>query len=144
MATRLFTTDEAESLLGKVLDRLSDDLRPKGHQAFCCRDDSSNALLGWSYFSPDQGAIDIWNLWWIGVDPGAQGKGAGTLLLRHAENTVLALKGRLLVIETSAADTTEQARRFYAAQGYLEYGRIPDFYSVGEAKVIFARRPRKT
>jgi len=141
-STGLFTTEDAEWLLGKVLDGLHGNILPSGHQAFICRSAPGQALLGWSYFAPDQHAANVWNLWWIGVSPSAQGAGAGAHLLRHAERTIASLGGRLLVIETSDLEITGRARRFYAKEGYSECGRIPDFYSEGEAKVIFARRPR--
>jgi ribosomal protein S18 acetylase RimI-like enzyme len=63
-------------------------------------------------------------------------------LLRHAEHVVASQNGRVLVVETSDAQELGRARHFYANQGYKECGRILDFYAEGEAKVIFARRPR--
>lgn len=142
-STGLFTAEEAESLLGGVIDSLGANSMPEGHQAFCCRLSVNHAPIGWTYFAPDQHASDIWNLWWIGVSPNKHGTGAGKLLLRHAERLVSMSGGRLLIIETSATEPLIRARRFYETQGYLECGRIPDFYSVGDAKVIFSRNPRR-
>lgn len=82
----------------------------------------------------------MWNLWWIGVHPDAHGSGAGQGLLQAVETAVTAQQGRVLVIETSDAELLGRARRFYAARGYAECGRVPDFYGEGEAKVIFAKR----
>ena len=142
VSTGLFTAEEAESLLGEVLDGLNSQSLPPGHQAFCCRSSPDDAPVGWSYLAPDQHAPDIWNLWWIGVLPSSHGKGVGALLLHYAESTAARLGARLVVIETSATEPLGRARRFYESQGYSECGRIPDFYSEGDAKVIFARRPR--
>lgn len=142
VSTGLFTPEEAEALLGDVLDGLAAATLPPGHTAVCCRRHPGEPAVGWSYFAPDPHASGIWNLWWIGVSPEHHGTGAGRLLLRGVEGEVAALGGRILIIETSAADALARARRFYAAQGYLECGRVPDFYAEGEAKVIFARRPR--
>lgn len=142
VSTRLFSVEEAESLLGGVLDRLGSGELPDGHQAVACRLESGAPLIGWTYFGPDQHASDVWNLWWIGVTRGSLGTGAGRQLLHHAEKTVASHGGRVLVIETSDAEALARARRFYEVQGYRECGRIPDFYSEGESKVIFARRPR--
>lgn len=140
--TGLFTSDEAESLLGGVLDGLASGSLPEGHQAAACRLRAGESFIGWTYFAPDPHAQGVWNLWWIGVDPEHHGAGAGVQLLRHAEKTVAAEGGRVLVIETSDAPALASARRLYAAQGYLECGRIPNFYAEGESKVVFARRPR--
>ena len=138
--TRLFTPSEADSLLGGVLDGLSSSTLPSGHEAACCRVGRSNTPAGWCYYAPDVHAPAVWNLWWIGVSPEHHGTGAGKRLLEHVEQRVSAAAGRLLVIETSESDALARARRFYAANGYAECGRVPHFYAEGESKVIFARR----
>jgi ribosomal protein S18 acetylase RimI-like enzyme len=141
-STGLFTPEEAEALLGDVIDKLNTGSMPAGHQAVSCRLNVNEAPVGWSYFAPDQHAANVWNLWWIGVSPRGQGTGVGTHLLQHAEHTIAAFGARLLIIETSAAAPLASARSFYEANGYLACGRVPDFYGEGEAKVIYARRPR--
>jgi ribosomal protein S18 acetylase RimI-like enzyme len=141
--TGLFTPEEAEGLLGGVLEGLASGSLPEGHQSAACRLRSGGPLIGWTYFAPDDHAEGVWNLWWIGVDPEHHGVGAGLHLLRHAEKIVSSKAGRVLVIETSDAPALARARRFYESQGYRECGRIPDFYAEGESKVIFARRPRE-
>ena len=140
--TGLFTAQEADSMLGEIIDGLASDALPEGHQAFCCRLGADQAPIGWAYLAPDPYAANIWNLWWIGVSPSEHGTGAGKLLLQHAEGVVAACHGRLLIIETSDTEPLARARRFYQSQGYLECGCIPDFYSEGDGKVIFARQPR--
>lgn len=142
VSTGLFTFEEAEGLLGEVLDGLASGSLPEGHQAAACRLRAGGSFIGWTYFAPDQHAQGVWNLWWIGLDPEHHGVGAGVQLLRHAEHMVAFKGGRVLVIETSDAPALARARRFYEAQGYRECGRIPDFYAEGESKVVFARRPR--
>jgi ribosomal protein S18 acetylase RimI-like enzyme len=140
--TGLFTVEEAESMLGGIIDGFGSRDMPEGHQAFCCRLNSVEPPVGWAYLAPDPHASGIWNLWWIGVSPVEHGTGAGKLLLRHAENLVAQCEGRLLIIETSDTEPLTRARRFYESQGYMECGRIPDFYAPGDGKVIFARQPR--
>ena len=142
VSTGLFSSEEAELLLGGVLDGLGSGALPDGHQAVACRLQPDAPLIGWTYFAPDQHASNVWNLWWIGVDPGSHGTGAGLKLLQHAEKIVASHGGRVLVIETSDAEALARARRFYEVQGYKECGRIPDFYAESESKVVFARRPR--
>jgi ribosomal protein S18 acetylase RimI-like enzyme len=140
VGTGLFAPDEAESLLGGVLDGFASSTMPSGHEVACCRSQSGSAALGWCYFAPDDHADGVWNLWWIGVAPANHGSGAGRALLKHVEQRVLMQGGRILVIETSDSDLLARARRFYASHGYSECGRIPHFYSEGESKVIFSRR----
>jgi ribosomal protein S18 acetylase RimI-like enzyme len=140
--TGLFTPEEAEGLLGGVLDGLSSGGLPEGHEAAACRLEAGGSLIGWTYFAPDAHAPGVWNVWWLGVDPEFHGLGAGARLLRHAEQVAASKGARVLVIETSDAPALARARRFYEAQGYRECGRVPDFYAEGESKVVFARRPR--
>ena len=142
VSTGLFSQADAESLLGGVLDALACRDVPEGHQAVVCRAHPGALPLGWAYFAPDQHASNIWHLWWIGVSPAVHGTGVGKRLLHHVEALAAARDGRVLVIETSDSEHLARARRFYRVQGYTECGRIPNFYAEGEAKVIFARRPR--
>lgn len=142
ISTGLFTDGEAEALLGGVLSAFTSGTLPSGHQAVSIRNRAGEPALGWSYFAPDQYAEDVWNVWWIGIDPQKHGTGAAQTLLRYIEDKVALVDGRVLVIETSSGDALARARRFYLAQGYAECGRIPDFYAPGESKVIFARHPR--
>jgi ribosomal protein S18 acetylase RimI-like enzyme len=140
VGTGLFTPQEAESLLGDVLDGISSAGMQAGHEAACCRSEENGVALGWCYFAPDDHAQGIWNLWWIGVAPDHHGCGVGKALLKHAERRAVTQGGRILIIETSDSDRLSRARRFYASNGYTECGRIPHFYSEDESKVIFSRR----
>jgi ribosomal protein S18 acetylase RimI-like enzyme len=140
VSTGLFAPEEAESLLGGVLDGFASAGMPTGHEVACCRSEDSSNALGWCYFAPDDHAQAVWNLWWIGVAPSNHGSGAGSALLQYVEQRVLTQGGRLLIIETSDSDLLARARSFYVSHGYTERGRIPHFYADNESKVIFSRR----
>jgi ribosomal protein S18 acetylase RimI-like enzyme len=137
--TGLFSREEAEGLLGSVLEELAAERLPEGHATVTCRATPDGPVMGWAYFAPDPYADRVWNLWWIGVLPEHQGTGAGRALLTHAESVATQAGARVLVIETSDLEPMARARRFYLNASYSERGRIPDFYSKGEAKVIFSR-----
>ena len=139
VATGLFQPEDAEGLLGAVLDDLAAGGLPAGHGVVAV-DSAEGGAAGWAYYAPDPYAANVWNRWWIGVDPAAHGTGLGRVLLEHAEAAAAASGGRVLVIETSDHPPMARARAFYARAGYGERGRIPDFYAEGEAKVIFSRR----
>jgi ribosomal protein S18 acetylase RimI-like enzyme len=81
----------------------------------------------------------VLNVWWIGVDPNSHGSAAGKILLTHIEALAVAQGIRLIVIETSDQPLLARAQRFYMKHGYIERGRVPDFYGPGDAKVIFSR-----
>jgi ribosomal protein S18 acetylase RimI-like enzyme len=138
VATGLFTPEDAEALLGGVLRDLHAGCLDVGHQAHVWPDEASGEPVGWVYLAPTPKADGVWDLWWIGVAPRRQGTGVGAAMLRAVEALVQAAGGRLLVIETSAELT--RTRDFYRRRGYDECGRIPDFYAVGDDKIVFARR----
>lgn len=139
VSTGLFSPEEAELLLGGVLDALASGSLPPGHEAACALATPSGPTLGWSYFAPDDHAEGVWNLWWIGVRPEHHGIGVGAALLEYFEHRAAAQGGRVLVVEISDGALLTRARQFYAARGYAECGRVPHFYAPGEAKVIFSR-----
>lgn len=138
VSTGLFTPEDAEGLLGSVLDSLTAGDLPSGHAAVSCRESYGSPVVGWSYFAPDPYAEQVWNVWWIGVTPSHHGMGVGQALLAHVKQAAMASGVRIIVIETSDQAPLARARKFYLKLGYKECGRIPDFYDKGDAKVIFS------
>ncbi|WP_439627445.1 GNAT family N-acetyltransferase [Gemmata sp.] len=62
---------------------------------------------------------EVNGLW---VEPAAQGRGVGTLLLRHAEGYIAAAHGRSWL---TCSAFNPRGCRFYLARGYREVGRQP-------------------
>ena len=144
-STGIFNPHEAEALLGEVLKELHAGRLGNGHQAHVWASTLTAPAEGWVYFAPTSNAEGVWDLWWIGVAPNCQRRGIGDALLRFVENHVLAAGGRLLLIETSSLPAFDSVRLFYSKRGYAECGRVPDFYAVENAKVIYFKRlPRST
>ena len=139
VCTGLFTDEDADGLLGGVLDSYFSGELPEHHTVVACREHHGDPAIGWTYFAPDQYAENVWNVWWIGVDPKRHGTGAGNALLTYIEQVIAATGGRVVVIETSDQELLARARKFYKKAGYVERGFIPDFYALGESKVIFSR-----
>ena len=139
VSTGLFTPEDAEGLLGGVLDSLTAGELPEGHAALACRESGDGEAIGWSYYAPDPYADKVWNVWWIGVSPDHQGGGAGQAMLSYIAQKATASGARVIVIETSDQAPLARARSFYIKLGYEERGRIPDFYAEGDSKVIFSR-----
>lgn len=81
----------------------------------------------------------VYDLYWIVVKPGTAGKGIGSQLLRHAEEFVKELNGRWLLAETSSRDIYSKTRSFYEKNGYTVIAQIPDFYTLGDALMIFGK-----
>lgn len=140
VATGLFEPTTAAALLGNVLADLHAGRLGAGHTVTVWAAGANRRPGGWVYYAPDTYAEHVWNLWWIGVVPGSHGQGVGRALLESVETDVRAAGGRLLIIETSSLPPLGRARAFYRRNGYAECGQIPDFYAVGDGKMIFSKR----
>lgn len=140
VSTGLFLPHEADALLRGVLDELHGGRLGEDHLASVYVDGHVGPPMGWVYFSRNAMANQIWDLWWIGVDPLLHGQGIGDTLLRFVEAHVHSKGGRMLLIETSSLPKLDRTRRFYAKRGYTVCGQVPDFYADGDDKVIFAKR----
>jgi D-alanine-D-alanine ligase len=101
---------------------------------------SSARPVGYACFGLASLSDGVFDLYWIVVDPNVQGRGVGRSLLRAAEREAAARGGRWLVAETSGMPSYEATRAFYLASGYVELGRLPEFYRAGDDKVLYGRR----
>ena len=96
-------------------------------------------MQGYACFGPHPLTQGTYDLYWIAVDPVAQGHGIGHALLARVEAEVQARGGRLLLIETSGTPAYASARRFYEASGYRCEAAIHDFYALGDDLLIFSK-----
>jgi GNAT superfamily N-acetyltransferase len=102
--------------------------------------DEHEQLLGYACFGPTPAAEGTWDLYWLAVDPAAQGRGAGRALLRWVEQELGQRAGRLLVVETSSRPDYSNTREFYARGGYAEAARVRDFYAPADDRIILTTR----
>jgi ribosomal protein S18 acetylase RimI-like enzyme len=79
------------------------------------------------------------DLYWIAVDPAAQGRGVGRALIAHTERSVRDLRGRGIAIETSSRSEYLPARRLYESCGYRKVAEIPDFYKPGDNRIVYVK-----
>jgi ribosomal protein S18 acetylase RimI-like enzyme len=80
-----------------------------------------------------------WHLFWICIHPSMQRQGVGRALQEYVESFVRSRGGERLVLETSGKASYQRARNFYQAAGYLEVGRIRDFYRHGDDCVMYCK-----
>ena len=99
-----------------------------------------DALTGYACWGPTPATDRTFDLYWIAVDPGAQGAGCGTLLLNEVERRLADRRARMLVVETSSRPEYEGARAFYARRGYHEAARVRGFYAPGDDRIILTKR----
>jgi ribosomal protein S18 acetylase RimI-like enzyme len=75
----------------------------------------------------------------IALAPGAEGRGMGRALLQEVERQVAEHSRNLFLM---VSHWNEGARRFYAARGYSEVGRLPAFIRPDTDEIICWKRLR--
>jgi ribosomal protein S18 acetylase RimI-like enzyme len=95
-------------------------------------------LVGWICWGPTPCTLGTYDLYWMAVDPSAQGAGIGTALLREMEGR-LAGSARLIVVETAGRPDYRPTRTFYESRGYRRAAVIPDFYAPGDDQVVYVK-----
>jgi ribosomal protein S18 acetylase RimI-like enzyme len=83
--------------------------------------------------------VGTFDLYWIATHRDARGRGVATLLVNAMERELWAQGARIVRIETSQLEAYGAARSFYARHGYVEVGRIRDFYRAGDDLVTLAK-----
>jgi GNAT superfamily N-acetyltransferase len=135
-ATGMFNAEEvavAAELVEETLERGA----KSGYEFVMASERGS--LLGYSCFGRIPGTQSSFDLYWIAVEPGLQGRGLGQLLLARSEARVAQLGGGRMYVDTSGRAQYEPTRRFYRNAGYHLAAELADFYAPGDAKVIFAK-----
>ena len=97
------------------------------------------AVLEYACYGPVPLTVGTYDLYWIVVDPAAQGRGCGRLLLEAVEGRIRDRGGRKLLIETSSQESYAGTHRFYERSGYELAARIRDFYKAGDDKLVYSK-----
>jgi ribosomal protein S18 acetylase RimI-like enzyme len=126
----------------ETLDELLADFHRSYHEDdhYCVAAVEGETVLGFIYYARNEMTDRSWYIYWIAVDRAQQGKGLGKELLRHAEDAIRKLNGRLLLIETSGLPFYEPTRRFYQRHDYEVAAVVGDFYADGDDMVVFRKR----
>jgi ribosomal protein S18 acetylase RimI-like enzyme len=96
-------------------------------------------VVGYMSYGPTPLAEGAYDIYWMAVARGEQGRGHGRELVRWLEDRVKDWDGRLILIETSSQPKYERTRRFYLSLDYREVARIPDFYKPGDDRITYAK-----
>ena len=95
---------------------------------------------GYACAGPTPATEGTFDLYWLAVDPTAQGKGIGTTLVRAVERELRDRGARMLLVETSSRPDYSNTRAFYARCGYNEAARITDFYAPADDRIMLTTR----
>ena len=94
------------------------------------------------YCAPERMTEGTFNLYAIAVHNDFQGKGIGRQMMSYIEEFLRARGGRILLVETSGKPEFNLTRSFYHQCMYIRQAVIPEFYDVGDDKVVFWKNLR--
>jgi len=115
---------------------------PKGSGYYILVAEDSSTVVGYICYGPTPLTEGTWDVYWEAVAREKQGQGTGGALMEAAEAKIKKAQGRLAIIETSSTPQYEKSIRFHLGNGYKVIGRIPDFYTPGDDKLIMLKRLR--
>ncbi len=138
--TGVFKPLEIEALK-EVLDDYHAGNEREGHLSVTYEQDGRP--IGFAYYAPAAMTDRTWYLYWIAVSKHTQARGLGGRLLRHAEEDIRQVGGRLLLIETSSLPHYELTRKFYLKHHYEQAAVLRDFYADGDDMVVFSKHLTK-
>ena len=136
-ALNLFDTDEIKFMC-ELVDSYFHVTLEEGH--FWIVNDDNDAITSAAYYAPESFGQNVYNLYFIGVLPGEQGKGIGSIMLEYVEKHLKELEQRLLLVETSGLPNFEKTREFYLKNNYEKEATIREYYKEGDDKVIYRKK----
>jgi D-alanine-D-alanine ligase len=96
-------------------------------------------LLAYTCFGPIPGSVHSYDLYWIAVEPDAQGRDLGKKLMAGSERIMAERGARRVYADTSSRPQYEPTRAFYRSCGYTQEALLTDFYAADDGKVIFVK-----
>lgn len=136
-STGFFRDDEVAVAVELVMEKRRDGDRSSYQFLFAERD---GKVAGYACFGEIPCTIGSFDLYWIVVGPQHQGSGIGRTLMNKVEAAVSGMAGRLIYVETSSTPRYLPTRTFYTGCGYEIACELADYYSPGDAKVIYCKR----
>jgi ribosomal protein S18 acetylase RimI-like enzyme len=136
-ATGFFTPDEI-AVAEELMDAYLEEPEQEDYHVVVVENDQK-AVAGYMTWGPTPLAEGAYDLYWMAVSPAEQGKGWGKALVRWLEDEVRRRDGRMILIETSSQPKYHGTRQFYIGLEYQEVARVPDFYRVGDDRIIYAK-----
>jgi ribosomal protein S18 acetylase RimI-like enzyme len=134
--TGFFSEEEAA-----IAEELLDERMAKGEASgyiFLFAEEGGR-LLGYTCFGPIPGSVHSYDLYWIAVEPNAQGRSLGKKLMAESERIMAGRGARRVYADTSSRPQYEPTRVFYRSCGYTQEALLADFYAAGDGKAIFVK-----
>jgi acetoin utilization deacetylase AcuC-like enzyme/GNAT superfamily N-acetyltransferase len=135
-STGFFNAAEVEIAGELVTERLSKGTR-SGYNFILA--ERGSGLVAYACYGPIGGTQTSFDLFWIAVAPGDQGKGLGVQVFARAEAAMRKAGAKHVYADTSTSDRYAGTRGFYQRMGFREEARLADFYGPGDGKVIYVK-----
>lgn len=135
-STNAFREDEVEV----ALELIDAGTNPRSGYLFTVAVDENDLPVGYACWGLTPLSDGAYDLYWIVVAASEQGRGLGRVLLEHVVRDVRARAGRLVIIETSGKPEYAAQRAFYERCGCTLLARYPDFYRLGDDKLVYMVR----
>jgi acetoin utilization deacetylase AcuC-like enzyme/GNAT superfamily N-acetyltransferase len=134
--TGMFTTAEIAIAAELVEERVGKG-RLSGYEFVFA--EAEGELLGYACYGPTPGTDITFDLYWIAVAPARGGRGLGKALMARVEQDVAQRGGLALYADTSGSERYEPTRSYYRNVGFKKVAELPDFYRLGDSKVIYRK-----
>ena len=136
-STEMFTPEEIV-VACELIDITLDQPEQRDY-CLVVAEDEAGRVVGYMSYGPTPLTEGAYDLYWMAVASGEQGRGFGRKLVSWLEKTVREASGRMILIETSSQPKYEKTRRFYTGLDYKEVSRIPDFYRKGDDRITYVK-----
>lgn len=93
--------------------------------------------VGYACYGQTPCTVGSYDLYWIAVHENNKGAGVGKKLMQYVENHIAQLGGKNIWIETAGRPLYEPTRQFYLKYGCQLVAKLPDFYDIGDDKLVF-------
>ncbi len=132
-------TDEEVGVAVELIDIVLGNESQKDYRIVCAVD-AQDQPLGYICYGPVPMTRGTFDLYWIVIDPKAQGQKIGSGLLDYLEEEVKGMRGRMILADTSSIPSYEKANGFYLKRGFKEVARIADYYWKGNDRITYCKK----
>lgn len=123
-----------------AMELIDAGMNPASGYLFAVAADERDVAVGYGCWGLTPLTDAIYDFYWLVVDLTLQRSGIGSLLWEHVRVDARARGGRYLVVETSGKPDYAKQRAFFAHNGAELLVRYPDFYRVGDDKLVYLVR----
>ncbi len=137
--TGFFSPDEQDIAVELVEERLVRGAECGYEFLFADDPEQDGQLLGYTCFGPIPATQSSFDLYWIAVSPKMQRLGIGARLITETERLARQMGAVRLFVDTAGRPEYAPTRAFYERMGYRLEANLTDFYTPGDAKIIYAK-----